>query len=82
MIKDNELLKNMTYFWKKPATVSKRGLIANQSQIKSSQYKINKDFYDDEISKGSYHCNCYSVILFNFVFKIDKNYYLQVFLEE
>ena len=32
--------------------------------------------------KEGSHCICVSVILINSVFKIDKNYYPQVFLEE
>ena len=45
--------------------------------------KISKiKFYDDGISKKGYHCIFISVILIDPVFKIGKNYYHKVFLEE
>lgn len=44
--------------------------------------KVNTSFYNDKIRiKGSY-CIRLSVMLIDSVFKICRNYYLQLFLEE
>ena len=44
--------------------------------------KINTNFYGDMLSKGSFQCICLSVVWINSVFKMGRNYYPQVFLEE
>ena len=44
---------------------------------------INTSFHDNGIPKeGGSHCICQSVILIDAAFKMGKNYYPQVFLEE
>ena len=52
-----------------------------KAKIKSYNGKVNTNFHDNEIPKGSQFL-CLSVILIDSVFRTGKNYYLQVFLEE
>ena len=49
------------------------------TQIKSEE---DKSIHDNEMLKENSHCICLSVILTDHVFKMGKNYYLQVFLKE
>ena len=44
--------------------------------------KININFQNNKIPKEGFHRICLSVTLINSVYKKDKNYYPQVFLEE
>ena len=44
--------------------------------------KININFQNNKIPKEGFHHICLSVTLINSVYKKDKNYYPQVFLEE
>ena len=46
------------------------------------QRKINTNFHKNKIPKEGSQCICLSVILINLVFRIGKNYYPQVFLED
>ena len=62
-------------FGKMPATLSKKNLTANVNTI-------NTNFHDNKTPKEGYHCICLSVILINLVYRKDKNYYPQAFLEE
>ena len=52
------------------------------TKIKSCNGKINTNFHNNRIPKEGSQCICLSVILINSVFRIGKNYYPQVFLEE
>ena len=52
-----------------------------KAKIKSYNGKVNTNFHDNEIPKGSQFL-CLSVILIDSVFRTGKNYYLQVFSEE
>ena len=52
-----------------------------KAKIKSYNGKVNTNFHDNEIPKGSQFI-CLSVILIDSVFRTGKNYYRQVFLEE
>ena len=64
-------------------------MVANQyiikkylkTKIKSYGDKININFQNDEIPKG-FHCVFLSVMMLGSVFKMGKNYFPQVFLEE
>ena len=49
-------------------------------KMKSYKGKNNKNFHDHLIQGP--HSICLSVLLTDFVFKISKNYYQQVFLEK
>ena len=43
--------------------------------------KNQNKFHVDEIPKEGLQCNCLSIILIDFVFRTNKNYYSQAFLE-
>ena len=53
-----------------------------KTKIKSYEGKINTNFHNDKIPKEDSHCTCLLDVLIVSVFKIGKNYYPQVFLEE
>ena len=90
MIKDNKLLKKYNDIWDKVNNIIKKGFdrdpIYNskdfKNKIKSYEEKINTDFHNDKVLRESSLCICLSVVLINFVFKMGKNYYSQVLLEE
>ena len=77
-------------FGKESATLPKKNLTATlytikkyiKTKIKSYKEKINTNFHNNEISKEGSEFICESVILLDSVYKKDKNYYPQVFLEE
>ena len=51
-------------------------------KLKFYSRKINTNFQNSKIPKKGSQCIFLSVILINSLFKIDKNYYPQVYLEE
>ena len=53
-----------------------------KTKIKSYEGKTDTNFHDDGFPKDSSCCICLSLIFIDSVFKMGKNYYLQVFLEE
>ena len=53
-----------------------------KTKIKSCGGRTDTNFDDDGISKDSSHCISLSLILFGSVFKMGKNYYPEVSLEE
>ena len=53
-----------------------------KTKVKSYNGKINTNFYNNKIPKEGSQCICLSVVLTDSVYKEDKNYYPQVFLEE
>lgn len=53
-----------------------------KTKIKSCGDKININFQNDEIPEEGLHCVFLSVMLIDSVFKMGKNYFPQVFLEE
>ena len=53
-----------------------------RTKIKWYEGKINSNFYNDKIPKGSSKYVCLSVILIYSVYATGKNYYPHVFLEE
>ena len=48
----------------------------------SYEEKINTNFHNDKMPKKDSHCIFLSVILIDSIFKMSKNYYPEVFLEE
>ena len=90
MIKEDELLQKYNEIWDKISSNIQKGFdsetLCNKKYLKSKrrsyERKISTSFHDDRIPKKSFYWICLSVILINFVFKIGKNYYLLVFLEE
>ena len=77
-------------FGEKLKIVSKKNLIVNQytikkylkAKIKSKGRKTHAKFQDNRIPREVFQFICLSVILIDSVFRTDKNYYPQVFLEE
>ena len=53
-----------------------------KTKTKSYEGKINTNSHDERIPKESSHCICLFLILIDSVFKIGKNCYLQLMLEE
>ena len=52
-----------------------------KNKIKSYNGKINTNFHNNKIPKEGFQCTYLSLILINLVYRKDKNYYPQVFLE-
>ena len=51
-------------------------------KIRSYEEKVNTNFHYDKMPQEGSHFTFLSVIKIHSVFKMDKNYYLQVVLEE
>ena len=91
LIKDYELLeKKKKKIWGKVSCSIKKGFdgesVYNEQYLKtktkSYEGKINTNSHDERIPKESSHCICLFLILIDSVFKIGKNCYLQLMLEE
>ena len=54
----------------------------SKTKIISYDGRKNTNFHNNEMFKEGSHCVYSSVILIDSVFKMAKNYYLQVYLEE
>ena len=84
-----KLLKKCNEIWKGVSNITKKEFDSNpvynkkyiKTKIKSYKGKINTNFHNNEISKEGSEFICESVILLDSVYKKDKNYYPQVFLE-
>ena len=50
-----------------------------KTKMKFYDCKINTHFHDNDVPKEGSHCICMTAILIDSVFKMDKNYYPQVF---
>ena len=50
--------------------------------MKSYNAKVKKNFHNNKIPKEGSQFICLSVILIDSVFRLDKNYYPQLFLKE
>ena len=89
-IKDEKLLEKYNEIWKKVSNIIKKEFDSKpvynekyiKTKIKSCNEKLNTNFHNNEIPKEGSQCICLSVILIDSVYKKDKNYYPQVFLEE
>ena len=89
-IKDNELLENYDEIMKKVKNILKKEFDSEpvynekylKAKIKSYYGKINTNVQNNKILKEGTKCICLSVILNDYVFKADSNYYIQVFLED
>ena len=53
-----------------------------KNKVKSYEGKIITNFYDNGIKTDVSHCICLLIVLIGSVFKIGKNNYLQLVLEE
>ena len=90
-IKGKKLLEKYNEIWKKVSNIiKKREFDSNpvynekyiKTKIKSYNGKINKSFLNNKIPERGSQCICLSVIFIDSVYKKDKSYYPQVFLEE
>lgn len=91
-IKNHDFVKNYNKIWDKAINSINKNLIAIKSltydkkyletKITSYEGKLNRNVHDNGIPKEGPHCICLSVKLINFIFKLGKNHYSQVFLEE
>ena len=90
LIKDDELLGKFYEIWEKIEKSTKREFGSEpvyhekylKAKIKSCNGKINTNFHNNEIPKESPQLTCLLVILIDSVFRMGKNYYPQVFLED
>ena len=90
LIKDEKLLEKYNEIWKKVSNIIKKKFHSNpvynekyiKTKIKSYNGKINTNFHNNKIPKEGSQCICLPVTLTDSVYKKDKNYYPQVFLEE
>ena len=88
LIKNDKLLENE--IWKKVKNILKKEFDSEpvynekylKAKIKSYNGKINTNFHNNKIPKGSSQYICLSVILLHSGFRTGKNYSPQVFLEE
>ena len=79
LIKDEKLLEKYNEIWKKSATLSIKNLTVYNE--KWNNRKINTDFHNNETPKEGSQCICLSVIFIDSVYRKDKDYFPQVFLE-
>ena len=90
LIKDNELLEKYNEIWEKVKNSIKKEFecepVFNEkylkAKIKAYNGKINTNFHNNKMPKEGSQFICLSVILIDSIFRTDKNYYPQVFLEE
>ena len=81
--------RNITKFWKKSATLTKKfdsKPVYNgkylKTKIKSYNGKINTNFHNNKIPQEGSQCSCLSVMLIDSVYRKDESYYPQVFFKE
>ena len=90
LIKDDELLEKYSEIWENVQNSIKKEFdgepVYNEkylkAKIKSYNGKTTQIFHNNKISKEGSQFICLSVILIDSVFRMGKNYYPQVFLEE
>ena len=90
LIKDEKLLEKYNEIWKNVSKIINKEFdcksVYNEKYIKTKiKYyngKVNTNFHNNKIPKEGSQCICPSVILIDSVYKKDKNYYSQVFLQE
>ena len=88
LIKNNQLLQNTIKFDIKSAIQCNIRLIVNQCTTKntwklmSHGSKSNTNFHCNKIPKEGSCCMCLSALVIDLVYKINKNYWPKVFLEE
>ena len=90
LIKDDELSEKYNEIWEKVKNSLKKEFDSEpvynekylKAKTKSCNGKINTNFHDNKIPKEGSQFICLTVILIHSVFRTDKIYYSQVFLEE
>ena len=74
-----ELLEKYNEIWERVSNGIKKGF---DSELKSYEGEINKNFHSDNIPKQGSQCICLLVILIESVYRTSKNYYPQVLFKE
>ena len=88
LIKDHVLLQKCNKIWNKVSNSIKNynGVVHSEKYLKtrtkSYEGKITTNFHYDETTKRGSHCICLSAIQIDSAFKMGKNYYPQVILDE
>ena len=90
LIKEDKLLEKYNGIWVKVSNSIKKGTdnepVYNEKYLKtktkSFKGRINADFHSDKIPRDGSQFIYLSVVLINSVYRADKSYYPQVFLEE
>ena len=90
LIKDNKLLVKDNDVWEKVKDNLKKEFNSEQvynkkhlkAKIKSYNWQVSTNFHSNKIPKEDSQYICWSVILINSVFRMGKNYYPEVFLQE
>ena len=90
LIKHHELLEKYDKIKKEVKTGIKKEFASEpvynekclKAKIKSYNWKINTNFYNNKIPKEGSQFICLSIILIDSVFRAVENYYSQVFLDE
>ena len=91
LVNDKEILKTYSEIWNKIKSLIKRVFISepvyNDKYIKAKieiyNNRVYKNFQHNKIPKDNEYCACLSVIFLGSIFvNSDKEYYLQIFLEE
>ena len=89
LIKDEKLLAKYNKVWKNISCIVKKEFDSKpeydekylKTKIKSYNGKININFQNNKIPEKDSQCACLSVISIDSVYRKNKNYYPQVFLE-
>ena len=83
LIKDEKLLEKYNEIWKNVSNIIKKEF--DSKPVCNKKYlitNINTNFHNSKIPKEGPQCISVSVILIDSVYRKDKDYYLQVFLEK
>ena len=89
-IKNKKLLEKYNEIWIKVSNIIKNEFCRKpaydgkylKNKIKSYNGKNNTNFHNNKIPKEDSQCICLLIILIESVYKKDKAYYTQVFLEK
>ena len=91
-IQDKQLLKNCNKKWKKIESLMSIDFESKpfygdddkyiKTKIKIYEGKIIANFRNKKVPKEQIPCKCLSVIMVDFVIKVDEQYYSQTFLEQ
>ena len=85
LIKDEKLLGKYNKIWEKAGNIIKQEFDSNHAYNKKyikTEIKSSKNFHKNEVPKECCECICLSIIWLDSVYRRDKNYYPQGFLEE
>ena len=91
-VQDKQLLKNCNKKWKKIESLMSIDFESKpfygdddkyiKTKIKIYEGNIISNFRNKKVPKEQIPCKCLSVIMVDFVIKVDEQYYSQTFLEQ